>query len=271
MNLKNVGEGKVVLIAGGGKIYTDIAARFVKSERKLEDIISSPYDKNIVNNIVNSGHKAAVEFDYFIFGVEGYARVTEVQLVRKRLASYMIKTGRAQKNGKRSFNVVMPKDIEDFSAKYPNFNAGNVILPNGKTVAEELNVNSVTLNMSSNDILNMIECWYNTGVEIGKKEEELRYLKPQATEFKAIIGMNAHALLDWFSIRCCMNAQTEIRDMANKMMALCKEAAPDVFQNAGPNCKVLGYCPENDFQNENCKGKILTKNKALEILKSYIK
>ena len=44
MNLKNVGEGKVVLIAGGGKIYTDIAARFVKTERTLEDIISSSYE-----------------------------------------------------------------------------------------------------------------------------------------------------------------------------------------------------------------------------------
>jgi thymidylate synthase (FAD) len=271
MNLTNVGEGKVVLIAGGGKIYTDIAARFVRSERTLEEIISSSYDKKIVKNIINSGHKAAVEFDYFIFGVEGYARVTEVQLVRKRVASYMIKTGRAEKNGKRSFDVVVPKDIEDFSAIYTDFNANNVILQNGKTIAEELNVDYVRLNIDANDILNMTEYWYNTGVDIGKKEEDLRYLKPQATEFKAIIGMNAHALLDWFTIRCCRNAQTEIRDMANKMMALCKEVAPDIFENAGPNCKMLGYCPENYLQHEDCKGKIPTKSKALDILRRHWK
>ena len=271
MKLRNVGEGKVILIAGGGKIYTDIAARFVRSERTLEDIISSPYDKKIVENIINSGHKAAVEFDYFLFGVEGYARVTEVQLVRKRLASYMIKTGRVEKNGKRSFDVVIPKDIIDFSVDYPTFNAKNVMLPNGKTVAEELNIDYVGLNIGANDILNMTEYWYNTGVDMGKKEEELRYLKPQATEFKAIIGMNAHSLLDWFTIRCCKNAQTEIRDMANKMMALCKDAAPDLFANAGPNCKVLGYCPENKLQHNDCIGKILTKDEALEILKNYKK
>ena len=35
-----------------------------------------------------------MEFDFFLFGVEGYSRVTEVQLVRKRLASYLIKSGR---------------------------------------------------------------------------------------------------------------------------------------------------------------------------------
>lgn len=271
MKIKNVGEGKVVLIAGGGKIYTDIAARFVRSERTLEDIISSSYDKKIVNNIINSGHKAAVEFDYFIFGVEGYARVTEVQLVRKRLASFMIKTGRAEKSGKRSFDVVLPNNIKDFSVSFEDFNANDVILPNGKTLAEELNIESVGLNVDANDILNMTEYWYNTGIDMGKKEEELRYLKPQATEFKAIIGMNAHSLLDWFTIRCCKNAQTEIRDMANKMMALCKEAAPDIFENAGPNCKVLGYCPENNFQHKDCQGKIITKNKALDILKKYHK
>lgn len=230
MNLKNVGEGKVELIAGGGKIYTDIAARFVIFERTLEDIISSPYDKKIVNNIINSGHKAAVEFDYFIFGVEGYSRVTEVQLVRKRVASYMIKTGRAEKNGVRSFDVVIPEDIRKFSAHYQGINARNVVLPNGDTVADALNVETVGLNFDAIDILNMMETWYNTGVDNGKKEEELRYLKPQATEFKALIGMNAHALLDWFAIRCCMNAQTEIRDLANKMMALCKSAAPDILK-----------------------------------------
>ena len=32
-NEKFVGDGKVVLIGGGGKIFTDIAARFVRSER----------------------------------------------------------------------------------------------------------------------------------------------------------------------------------------------------------------------------------------------
>ncbi len=48
--------------------------------------------------------------------------------------------------------------------------------------------------------------WY-AGLYAGLAEEGLRYLKPQGTEFKAIIGMNAYALRDWFAIRCCLNAQ----------------------------------------------------------------
>ena len=83
--------------------------------------------------------------------------------------------------------------------------------------------------------------------------------------------MNAHALKDFFRVRCCMNAQHEIRDMANKMLKLCKQASPDLFADAGPNCKVLGYCPENDYQNSRCKGKILTKDEAFKILKNVPK
>lgn len=268
MNISMVGEGKVTLIAGGGKVYTDIAARFCRSEKGMADIIASPYDANLVKRIVESGHKAATEFDMFIFGVEGYARVTETQLVRKRLASYLIKSGRVDKKGNRAFDVVLPKDIIDHSATI-NISADKLVVDN-KPLSELIGNKDVEINLNTTDILNFIETWYNTGVTAGHKEEDLRYLKPQATEFKAIIGMNAHALMDWFMIRCCMNAQKEIRDLAHKMLRLCKEAAPDLFETAGASCKVLGYCPENKLQNALCKN-IITKEEAFKILSNYKK
>ncbi|MCL6561207.1 MAG: FAD-dependent thymidylate synthase [Firmicutes bacterium] len=267
MKKSYVGEGRVQLIAGGGKIYTDIAARFVGSEKSLDEILATPYSKDIVLRIVNSGHKAAVEFDYFLFGIEGFARVTEVQLVRKRIASYMIKTGRLEKHGKRSFDIIIPKSIESNKLNY-KISVKALTLSDGSPLQNYLPEGETELNylIGVDEILDIIENWYNTGVRSGLPEEELRYLKPQATEFKAIIGMNAHALLDWFSIRCCKRAQTEIRDLANKMLKLCKEAAPDLFFNAGPNCMLLGYCPENEMQHEECRGKIFTKNEALKLL-----
>ncbi|EGW51008.1 hypothetical protein HMPREF1022_01962 [Desulfovibrio sp. 6_1_46AFAA] len=245
---KYTGNGKVLLLAGGGKIYTDLAARFVRSERELEDIAASPYSRQIVRNILSSGHRAALEFDYFLFGVEGYSRVTEAQLVRKRLASYLIKSGRAELNGKRRFSVVYPREVAEFSAP--------VTLPGGGTAT-----------LSGRDLAELTRQWYEAGLEAGLPEENLRYLKPQATEFKAIIGMNAHALLDWFAIRCCRNAQHEIRDLAWKMLRLCRGAAPDLFEGAGPNCVQLGYCPENNLQNARCKGRIITKDEALAVLR----
>lgn len=241
------GTGKVVLLAGGGRVYTDLAARFVRSERNLEEIAASPYSRQIVRNILDSNHRAALEFDYFLFGVEGYSRVTETQLVRKRNASYLIKSGRAELGGKRAFHVVYPERAAKHKAL--------VTLPNGAQIE-----------LSGRDLAEISRQWYEKGVETGLPEEDLRYLKPQATAFRAIIGMNAHGLLDWFGIRCCRNAQAEIRDLAWKMLRLCRQAAPDLFENAGPNCAQLGYCPENRLQNEFCRGKIPTKKEALEIL-----
>lgn len=250
MNITTVGNGTVVLIAGGGQIFTDVAARFTRSEKPLADILASPYDERLVRTILDKGHLAATEFDYFLFGVEGYSRVTEAQLVRKRIASYLIKSGRIEKHGKRSFDVALPSGVLSYAAP--------VRLPDGSCVS-----------LSGEDLLRMTEEWYNCGVEDGLLEEDLRYLKPEATEFKALIGMNAHALLDWFRIRCCQNAQQEIRDMAWKMLRLCKEAAPALFENAGPNCVTLGYCPENDFQNKNCH--VIRKDAALRILAEHQK
>ena len=51
------------------------------------------------------------------------------------------------------------------------------------------------------------------------------------------------------------------------MLRLCRRAAPDLFEGAGPNCVQLGYCPENNLQNARCKGRIITKDKALDVLR----
>ena len=241
------GDGKVELIAGGGRIFTDIAARFVRSERPLLEIIESPYSPKIVRNILEAGHRAALEFDYFLFGVEGYSRVTETQLVRKRMASYLIKSGRAELGGRRAFSMVYPRILDE--AALP------VILPDGHEAR-----------LDARQLCGLVAQWYDRGLESGIAEEDLRYMKPQATEFKGIIGMNAHALHDFFAVRCCRNAQAEIRDLAMKMLRLCRRAAPDLFANAGPNCVQLGYCPENDLQNKACSA--IKKRDALERLRA---
>lgn len=270
MNIMNVGDGKVVLIAGGDKVYTDIASRFVGSERGLDDILASPYDKRIVENILSSGHLAATEFDYFLFGIEGYSRVTEVQLVRKRLASYLIKSGRPDKGGKRSFDVVLPYSTRNVETFVPLHEGDIYIKKEGEHFPIELfnsdAYNHLYMKVDCFSLLEWTEQWYDAGVKAGFKEEELRYLKPQATEFKAILGLNCHALIDWFKIRCCKNAQTEIRDLANKMLRLCKQASPDLFREAGASCVALGYCPENKRQHKDCKGNRLTHNEVKELI-----
>lgn len=275
-NIMHVGDGQVFLLAGGGKIFTDMVAKFCRSEEDVETIATSPYNKKLLKELIHSRHKAALEFDDFIFGIQGYSRVAEIQLVRKRHASYMIKSGRVEFGGKRKYNMVVPKNIEGVHAqvtlsqyynnlKFDGMNLSDVL---DKDIINPTKPVQITADFDLDDIMNILCTWYDTGLEKGVPEEDLRYLKPQATEFRAVIKMNAAALYDWFQIRMCNHAQTELRDMARKMYQLGMEACPDIFEEFGPSCKILGYCPESK-QCAEMKGLIPDRETAKKLLASY--
>jgi len=61
---------------------------------------------------------------------------------------------------------------------------------------------------------------------------------------KIVVTMNVRSLLNFFRHRCCCRAQWEIKDVADEMLKLCCEAAPNVFKKAGPSCYAEGKCPE---------------------------
>lgn len=73
--------------------------------------------------------------------------------------------------------------------------------------------------------------------------ENARAFLPNATETKIIVTMNARSLMNFFKLRCCSRAQDEIRELANIMLEKCKEVAPMLFKNAGPEC-LRTKCPE---------------------------
>lgn len=254
-NIRFVGEGQVYLLASPSRTYADIAAKVCTSGLPTPELIGSPENTELVRRVMASGHLAVAEFDSWVFLVEGYSRVCEAQLIRKRHASYMIQSGRTEKHGKRQHDYTLPRNIYDHT-----------------TFVELLttNMKKVKVELGPADIIKIIDQWYNDGVEeFGLAEEELRYLKPQATSWRGLICMNSHALLDWFGQRCCMRAQAEIRDMANKMRAICKRECPAVFAEAGPKCRSLGYCPEGKLQHKSCK--MPTKEEVMEVIKNLRK
>ncbi|MBU4252762.1 MAG: FAD-dependent thymidylate synthase [Candidatus Omnitrophica bacterium] len=76
--------------------------------------------------------------------------------------------------------------------------------------------------------------------------QDARFVLPQAAETKIVVTMNCRELLHFFEHRCCSRAQWEIRQLANKMLAICVEKLPAVFADAGAKCDALGYCPEGE-------------------------
>lgn len=251
--------------------YVDIAATFTRSEKSMDEIVEMPYNPKLVEKVVGMNHLATTEFDYFIFAVEGVSRVVETQLVRKRLASYLIKSGRVQKNGKRSYDIVKPKSLDGFRPTI-KLKLENVLI-NGVEAKDVLlgGMGTVEVKLNFEDLADILEQWYNEGVKENLPEEDLRYMKPQGTEWKGLVAMNAHGWLDWLKIRACLNAQHEHRNLALKFMKELKAHSPHLFKNAGASCVSLGYCPENEYQHQNCKGKIITHTEAKLVLKDYMK
>ena len=194
------------------------AAKLCYSNKTVEEIMddqSSESVSSFIKKLMDLGHESPLEHISFTFGIEGISRATSHQLVRHRIASYSQKSQRYV--SEKEFSYVIPSKI----AK-----------------------NSDALKIYQN-LMRIIQEHYDQLVEgFNIPKEDARYVLPNATETSIIVTMNARSLLNFFAHRCCLRAQWEIRDVANKMLDLVKEVAPTIFLNAGANCKQLSYCPE---------------------------
>ncbi len=199
---------------------TAIAARLCYSGSDLQGLsekVSSTEQTDFIEKLVSMGHFSVFEHMSFTFGVEGVSRALTHQLVRHRLASYSQQSQRYVKLGD-SFPYVMPITIsEDEEARQIFENAM-------KEMAKA----------------------YSSLTELGMPTEDARYVLPNACETKIIITMNARELIHFISLRSCLRAQWEIRQLAEQMLYLAYQKAPAVFKKAGPGCCNKG-CPEGKF------------------------
>ena len=86
--------------------------------------------------------------------------------------------------------------------------------------------------------------FYDRLVSNGISQEDARFILPNACDTKIIVTMDVRSLYNFFQHRCCNRAQWEIRALAWKMLKLCREVAPVLFENAGPDCFTKKCCGE---------------------------
>lgn len=177
---------------------------------------------------LDSRHESVIEHASFTFAVSGVSRVLTHQLVRHRIASYSQQSQRYVKMDEPC--CILPQSIKK-AIKTELYNGGGWN-PNG------------CLESALNEYKSALKECVERMRELGVPEEDIRYLYPQGITTNIIVTMNARQLHKFFMVRVCNRAQWEIRDLATKMLALCKEVAPTIFENAGASCDVLGYCPE---------------------------
>lgn len=204
-----------------------MGAKLCYSDADIEDLekgIEAKDQSKFIKKLLDMGHLSPIEHASFTFGVEGVSRSFLAQITRHRIASFSVKSQRyvgAVKEDDDTFNYIIPPQIEAL----------------GDEAVQEF-----TEQMST------VQSWYNGWIErFGKKGEssfqDARFVLPNAAETKMIFTMNARALYNFFSIRCCNRAQWEIREVAWQMLRLVKEVAPELFGTAGPSC-VDGQCGE---------------------------
>ena len=188
------------------------AAKLCYSPSPIENVIEQidcEDTEKFIKKLFELNHLSPFEHANFTFGVK-CSRACSHQWVRSRIASHSQKSMRYVKENQ--FDFYIPPSIK----------------------------NSI-FRMEYCHLMRQIQDLYNVMENI--PNEDRRFILPIACQTQIITTMNARELIHFFSVRCCNRAQWEIRGIARKMLYLVRQIAPNIFNNAGPNC-LTRKCPE---------------------------
>ncbi|MEM1566085.1 MAG: FAD-dependent thymidylate synthase [Candidatus Bathyarchaeia archaeon] len=196
-----------------------------KSEYPSEMLETVDLEKarRVVKRVTGYRHLSVIEHASFTFSIEDVSRALTHQLVRHRIASYTQQSQRHVKYDTLKSYVVPPSIDANPEAQ--------------KLFTETLRRISET---------------YNKLLDMGIPREDARYILPNAAKTHIMVTMNARELRHFFNLRCCMRTQWELREVATEMLRQAKTVAPSLFENAGPTCVELGYCPEGKLKPPEC-------------------
>lgn len=148
---------------------------------------------------LREGHESVIEHAAATFEISGISRACSHQLVRHRLASYSQESQRYVDMSAPEF--VLPPDLER--------------RPEARAVWEAFSA--------------QVTQTYQTLRALGLKKEDARFVLPNATATRLVVTMNFRELRHFFRLRITPEAQWEIREVAQRMLALLVPEAPAVF------------------------------------------
>lgn len=227
--------------------YTPQPERAVAASAKL--CYASADIDTVINNLTEDktasflemlasiGHESPIEHASFTFGIEGVSRSLLAQITRHRMASFSVQSQRYVKENQFAF--VLPPEIDTIPEARAEFLKA---MEEDQQHYERLSGILTAAHVKAFLSEGLDEAEAKRKAE-KKAIEDARFILPNACTTKMICTMNARSLMNFFSLRCCRRAQWEIRALAMKMLQLTKQAAPHLFQHAGPPC-VRGACDQ---------------------------
>jgi thymidylate synthase (FAD) len=233
-----------------------VAAKLCYSPVGIEELSENLTEDNIqkfLNMLMNIGHQSPLEHCSFTFAVEGVSRITEIQLVRHRIASYSIQSGRYVRRDNPDFSI--PPAISKSKVALVRYNA---IIKESIGAYNDLFLILMLLQMGWTDeaienlsiderISAVLELQENDKKLYSKYEkiaiEDARYAHLQSLSTKIMFTMNIRSLLNFLSHRLCSRSQWEIRQLANEMLKELDKVSPILFKYCGAPCQI-GSCKE---------------------------
>jgi len=155
--------------------------------------------RNFIRRIIENGHHSVLEHASATFRITGVSRSFTHQLVRHRLCAFSQRSQRYV--NEKSFDFVEPEPIREKTEAHRLFRG---------FMAEAKNV-------------------YCKLQELGIKNEDARFVLPNAVQSEIVISANFREFRHILSVRCDRHAQWEIRNVALQMLRILKEEASSVF------------------------------------------
>jgi len=154
----------------------------------------------LIRKLVKSGHHSVLEHAYATFRINGCSRAMTHQLVRHRLMAISQQSQRYV--NEKQFDFVYPPSVLEIQKRTEFFE-------DMKTIQE----------------------MYNKWKEYGLKNEDARFVLPNACQSEIVISANFREFRHIFEVRCDKHAQWEIRKAATEMLKILNEKASSVFED----------------------------------------
>ncbi len=242
MSKKVINMAKVTLITHTPEPERAVAsaAKLCYSPASIADIregLTEEKTAAFVDMLATIGHESPIEHVTFTFGIEGVSRALLAQITRHRMASFSVQSQRYVREA--HFEYVLPPEIADDAE-------ASALYKKAMAEDQEYYEKLTTILKDKHKATMMAEGMDEKAADRAAEKkaiEDARFVLPNACETKMVLTMNARSLYNFFRHRCCNRAQWEIREVADQMLKLVSEVAPNLFKKAGAPC-VHGACPE---------------------------
>jgi thymidylate synthase (FAD) len=154
----------------------------------------------LIRAVIKNGHESVLEHATATFRINGCSRAMTHQLVRHRLCSFSQQSQRYVNEDQ--FDFVIPPSVRNLGDAY----------------VKKFQSDMVT-----------IQGMYNKWKEFGLKNEDARFVLPNACCSEIVLSANFREYRKIFELRCDSHAQWEIRYAAMTMLIALHSRAPNVF------------------------------------------